>query len=58
MERMVEQRRGGEVEGKRGQSLVDWIRVYARVCSSAEERGAAMIYDSRLSKRDENDQTI
>lgn len=32
--------------------------MYARVCSSAEERGAAMIYDSRLSKRDENDQTI
>lgn len=32
--------------------------VCMRACVRREERGAAMIYDSRLGKRDGNDQTI
>lgn len=53
---------GGEVSWRKERTKSGRLDGYpcavrARVCSSVE-RGAAMIYDSRSSKRDENDQTV
>ena len=61
-ERLNDERVGGRSKLKEREDKVwsiGWnpCAVRARVCSSVE-RGAAMIYDSRSSKRDENDQTV